>query len=77
MTDYLELSLSLDEDDTVTLYFHKNDGSLIAFLNVNADPVRYQGFWVVSHVYLDRRCTSFVPAEDINYFTILGDFAND
>jgi hypothetical protein len=77
MTDYLELSLSLDEDETVTLYVHLKDKSLIAFHCVDSDPVRYHGVWNFSHVYVDRRCTSLVPAEDVSYFTILGDLAND
>ena len=71
MTDYLELPIYLEEDDTVTLYIHCKDKSLIVLNHVSMDPIRYEGIWTVAHKYLDKDATSKIPADLVQYFTIV------
>lgn len=77
MSDYLEAPLYLDEcdeDDTPTLYVHLRDRSMLAFHGVTLNPVRYHGFWSISHVFpgLDRQATSVLPADEVVYFSVVG-----
>jgi len=75
MSDYLELPLYLDNYDegaTVNLWIHTTDGKPIVLKDVNADPVRYQGWWSIGHAITDSvRATALIPADLVRYFVVL------
>lgn len=71
-SDYLELPLyleHLDEDATVDMYVHLRDKSLLMFTNVSSDPIRYEGWWTVTHTLAGRQATSHIPASEVLYFS--------
>lgn len=73
-SDYLELPLYLehsDEDATVNMYAHLRDKSVLMFTGVNSDPIRYQGWWTISHTFAGREASSHIPAGEVLYFTTL------
>jgi hypothetical protein len=69
MSDYLELPLYCEEDDERTLYVHLKDKSVLAFFHVKHDPIRYEGWWTIPHMFHGRRASSSIPADDVRYFT--------
>lgn len=67
----IDLCLDPDSDEPVKLWVTLRDRSLLMFEGVWSNPTRAHGVWAISHEFLGRRATSFVPAEDVRYFTML------
>ena len=77
MKDYLELNLYLEDqevDEGVNLYVHLKDKSLLVFNEVNANPVRLDGVWTISCMWINKKVTAMVLAEDLSHFIV--DFKN-
>lgn len=68
MDDYLELPLYLEEDETVNLYVYYAPDKMIVIRDVNADPVRYKGWWTISHKFFGKPSTISIEAEKVLYF---------
>ena len=73
MTDYLELNLYLDEDfdnpKVVDLCVYTDVNKFFVIHNVNADPVRYQGWWTIPYIMYNTYATAHVEADKVLYFT--------
>jgi WD40 repeat protein len=70
MSDYKELALYLEEDQTVNLWIHLENNKLIFLKDVTFDPVHYQGVWTISYHFLGQKCTALIPSDNILYFTV-------
>lgn len=72
--DYLEINLYLEdyeEDTSVSLWVHCRNREMLVFHDVRNNPVRYEGRWVIDHDFVDRRATSYIPSDDVWYFTVV------
>lgn len=70
--DFLEFGIMqyIEEFESVTVYFHLKDKTLIAFDNVTHNPVRYQGWISVYHSWFgNQEVCSMIPASDFSYVT--------
>jgi hypothetical protein len=73
MTDYAELNLYLEEDQTVDLWIHLDDDKLIVVKDVQSNPTRYHGWWHISHKFVNRPAVAMVESSKILYFVTIGD----
>lgn len=71
--DYTELELYLEEDQTVDLWIHLDDNKLIVIKDVHSNPVRYHGWWSISHKFVNRPAVAMVESSKILYFVTIGD----
>jgi hypothetical protein len=71
--DYTELNLYLEEDQTVDLWIHLDDNKLIVVKDVHSNPIRYQGWWSISHKFVNRSAVAMVESSKILYFVTIGD----
>ena len=71
-SDFLEFGIMeyVEEFESVTVYFHLKDKSIIAFDSVTHNPVRYQGWISIYHKWFGtQEVCSMVPASDFSYVT--------
>lgn len=73
MTDYTELNLYLEEDQTVDLWVHLEGNELIVIKDVRSNPTRYHGWWHISHNFVNRSAVAMIESSKIMYFTTIGD----
>lgn len=73
MTDYTELNLYLEEDQTVDLWIHLEGNELIVIKDVNSNPTRYHGWWHVSHNFVNRPAVAMIESSKVMYFVTIGD----
>jgi len=71
--DYTELNLYLEEDQTVDLWIHLDDNKLIVVKDVHSNPIRYHGWWSISHKFVNRPAVAMVESSKILYFVTMGD----
>lgn len=69
MSDYMELPLYCDDEDARNLYVHMKDKSMLVFYNVGHDPIRYDGWWTISHMFYGKPASSSILADEVRYFT--------
>ena len=70
--DYLEFGIMeyVEEFESVTVYFHLKDKSIIAFKDVTHNPVRYKGWISIHHNWFGtQEVCSMIPASDFSYVT--------
>lgn len=70
--DFLEFGIMeyVEEFESVTVYFHLKDKSIISFDNVTDNPFRYQGLISVYHKWFGtQKVCSMIPASDFAYVT--------
>ena len=72
--DYTELELYLEEDKTVDLWIHLEGNDLIVIKGVHTNPIRYHGWWTISHKFVNRPAVAMVESSKIMYFVTIGDF---
>lgn len=71
-SEYLEIDLrieDLDSQQSLNLYAHLMDGSIIIFQNVRSNPFRYLGYWTIDNEFSSQGVNSYVPAESIKFFS--------
>lgn len=44
---------------------------MLVFHEVNSNPVRHNGVWTVPYTFLGRQATGLVPADGVQYFTVV------
>jgi hypothetical protein len=69
-SDFLEFGIMeyVEEFESVTVYFHLKDKSIIAFDSVTHNPVRYQGWISIYHKWFGtQEVCSMIPASDFSY----------
>jgi hypothetical protein len=71
MSDYKELDLYLEEDQTCDLWIHLDNNRLIFLKDVYFSAVHYQGVWTIPYHYLGQKSTAIVPSENVLYFTVV------
>ena len=72
--DFLEFGIMeyVEEFESVTVYFHLKDKSIIAFSNVTNNPVRYKGWISIYHKWFGtQEVCSMIPASDFAYVTYI------
>jgi hypothetical protein len=74
MDDYTELNLYLEEDKTVDLWIHLEGNDLIVIKGVHSNPIRYHGWWTISHKFVNRPAVAMVESSKVMYFVTIGDF---
>ena len=70
--DFLEFGIMeyVEEFESVKVYFHLKDKSIISFDNVTDNPFRYQGLISVYHKWFGtQKVCSMIPASDFAYVT--------
>ena len=71
-SDFLEFGIMeyVEEFESVNIYIHLKDKSVIAFDNVTNNPVRYKGWITVYHKWFrTQEVCSMIPASDFAYVT--------
>jgi hypothetical protein len=71
MSDYLELPLYLEEEKTVDLWVYTEPNKFFIINDVNADPIRYQGWWSISFVQYNRYATTHIESSKVMYFVTI------
>ena len=71
MSDYTELPLYLDEDQTVDLWIYTEPNKFFIVRDVNKDPIRYEGWWSISFVQYNRYATAHIEASKVMYFVTI------
>jgi hypothetical protein len=74
MSDYNELNLYLDETGekrTVDLWVYTEPNKFFIIKNVNADPVRYQGWWTIPFIQYNRYASVHIEDSKVMYFVTI------
>lgn len=71
MSDYLELPLYLEEDETIQLWVYFDDSDCIVIDDVNSDPIRYNGWWTISHKHFFRIASTHIEADKVKFFRVV------
>lgn len=72
--DFLEFGIMeyVEEFESVKVYIHLKDDSIISFDNVTHNPVRYQGWITIYHKWFgSQEFCSMIPASDFAYVTYI------
>jgi len=70
MSDYIELPLYLEEDESVNLWIVFKDKSEASLHNVTS-AVRAEGWWSITHEWLNREVTTLVEDAHIRHFRVV------
>jgi hypothetical protein len=76
MTDYTELPLYLDEDETVNLWIVFKDRTEVSLHNVTS-AVRSEGWWSITHEWVNREVTTLVEDARIQHFRVVPETASN
>ena len=71
-SDFLEFGIMqyVEEFESLKIYIHLKDKTILAFDNVTHDPVRYQGWISIYHKWFSTQdVCSMIPASDFAYVT--------
>ena len=71
MSDYTELELYLEQDQTVDLWVYKNHNDFFIIRDVNANPVRLHGWWSISFVQYNRYANARIEDSKVMYFVTI------
>ena len=72
MTDYSELELYLEEDQTTDLWIYLEGNKPIVIKDVNSNPTRYQGWWSIPHKFVNHPAVAMVESSKVMYFVTIG-----
>ena len=73
-SDYLEFGIMqyVEEFESLKIYIHLKDKTILAFDNVTQDPIRYQGWISIYHKWFGtQEVCSMIPASDFAYVTYI------
>ena len=71
-SDFLEFGIMqyVEEFESLKIYIHLKDKTILAFDNVTHDPIRYQGWISIYHRWFGtQEVCSMIPASDFSYVT--------
>ena len=71
MNDYAELNLYLEEDQTTDLWIYLEGNKPIVIKDVNSNPTRYQGWWSISHKFINHPAVAMVESSKVMYFVTI------
>jgi hypothetical protein len=80
MSDYLELPLYLDEEEepkTVDMWVYTEPNKFFVVANVNKDPIRYEGWWIIPFIQYNRYATVHIEASKVMYFVTVDNKENE
>lgn len=67
-SDYTELDLYLEEDQTTYLWVYTEPGKFFVIKDVNGNPVRYNGWWSIPFIQYNTYASAHVEADKVLYF---------
>jgi hypothetical protein len=73
VSDYTELNLYLEDGNTINLWIYLDNNKPMVIKDVSSNPVRYQGWWSISHSFIDRPAVAMIEDSKIMYFVTIGD----
>lgn len=71
MSDYTELNLYLNEDEkptTVDLWVYTEPNKFFIIKDVNNNPTRLDGWWMIPFIQYNRYASAHVEASKVLYF---------
>jgi hypothetical protein len=71
MSDYSEMPLYLDEDETVDMWVYTEPNKFFVVNDVNNDPIRYQGWWIIPFIQYNRYASVHIEASKVLYFVTI------
>lgn len=71
MSDYTELNLYLEQDQTVDLWVYTEVNKFFIVKDVNNNPVRYEGWWTIPFIQYNRYCSVHVEDAKVMYFVTI------
>lgn len=72
--DFLEFGIMqyVEEFESLKIYIHLKDKTILAFDNVTCDPVRYQGWISIYHRWFGtQEVCSMIPSSDFAYVSYI------
>ena len=72
MSDYNELPLYLEQDETVDIWVYTEPNKFFIIKNVSNNPTRYQGWWNIPFIQYNRYANVCIEASNVMYFVIIG-----
>ena len=73
-SDFLEFGIMqyVEEFESLKVYIHLKDKTILAFDDVTHDPIRYQGWISIYHKWFStQEVCSMIPASDFAYVTYI------
>ena len=73
-SDFLEFGIMqyVEEFESLKIYIHLKDKTILAFDDVTHDPIRYQGWISIYHKWFStQEVCSMIPASDFAYVTYI------
>lgn len=77
MSDYTELDLYLEQDETVDLWVYTEPNKFFAVRDVYNNPVRLHGWWSIPIIQYNRYADVKVEDAKVMYFVTIGNEKND
>ena len=71
LSDYTELNLYLEEDQTVDLWVYTEPNKFFVIKDVNNNPVRYEGWWSIPFIQYNRYASVRVEDAKVMYFVTI------
>ena len=71
-SDYTELDLYLEEDETVDLWVYTGPNKLFVVKDVYSNPVRLHGWWSIPFIQYNRYADVKVEDAKVMYFVTIG-----
>ena len=68
MSDYTELNLYLDDDNTVDLWVYIEPNKFFIISDVNNNPTRLDGWWMIPFIQYNRYASAHIEASKVLYF---------
>ena len=70
-TDYTELDLYLEQDQTVDLWVYIETSKFFVIKDVNANPVRLHGWWSIPFIQYNRYASVHIEDSKVMYFVTI------
>lgn len=71
MSDYTELNLYLEQDQMVNLHVYTDINKFFIVKDVNNNPTRLDGWWMIPFVQYNRYCSVHVEDAKVMYFVTI------
>ncbi len=71
MSDYNELPLYLEQDETVDVWVYTEPNKFFVIKHVNNNPTRYQGWWSIPFIQYNRYASVRIEESKVMYFVTI------
>jgi len=71
VSDYTELNLYLEGDQMVTLHVYTDTNKFFIVKDVNNNPTRLDGWWMIPFIQYNRYCSLHVEDAKVMYFVTI------